>query len=83
MKLDASDISELKPVIAAVVQEVLQATDAERFAFHEPEAAAKCGIERHALRDARRRGEIKASKLGGRVCYRRDELFRWINEREI
>jgi hypothetical protein len=61
----------LKPLTAAVVtqgvrhQMVVSNPDG-RLAYSEAEAAAKLGLNKHQLRDARRRGEIKASKVFGR-----------------
>ncbi len=86
MKLDASDIRELEPVIRAVVLAVLdevQTTDAKfagRLAFTEPEAAAQFGIARHCLRDARLRGEIRGKLVGKRILYSRDQLLRFLGD---
>jgi hypothetical protein len=81
MKLDAADIRELEPIIAAAVRATLaeiQTTEAKlngRLGYPEPEAAALLGIERHALRDARLRGEVSARKIGKRVVYSRSALL--------
>ena len=89
MRLDSSDIADLEPVIAAAVHATLAAVaNAEaklsdgRLAFNEAEAAAAIGVARHVLRDARLRGEIKGSKPGKGIVYRRDELLRFLKRKE-
>lgn len=78
LNLDSAD---LKPLVAAVVAEVLDAvrsTDAtlggERLAYTESEAAALLGCRPHVLRDARLRREIISTKIGGRIGYEKREL---------
>ena len=82
MVLDPAD---LRPIIEAVVAETLTALRADeavlppgRLAYLEPEAAAILGIRAHQLRDARRRGEIVATKVGGRIAYERAELLNYL-----
>ncbi|MBI2480722.1 MAG: helix-turn-helix domain-containing protein [Planctomycetia bacterium] len=89
MKLEPSDIDGLRPLIAAVVAEVLTkaalpvgAKDAERLAWSEPEAAGLLGVARHVLRDARLRGEIRSTKIGGRVAYTRKHLTDYLLSNE-
>lgn len=89
MKLDPADIADLQPVIDAAVRATLdQINGAEaklpddRIALNEPEAAASIGVARHVLRDARLRGEIKGSKPGKSVVYRRDELLKFLRSKE-
>lgn len=79
------DPTELRPLVAAIVAEVLAAMHADaaklgddRLAYTEPEAAAKLGIKSHQLRDARLRGEIVATKCGGRHGYERTELLAYL-----
>lgn len=79
----AIDPDELRPIVSAVVAEVVanlatlpQGND--RLAYTEPEAAAMLGIKGHALRDARLRGEIQATKAGGRIAYERTELLAYL-----
>ncbi|OHB71982.1 MAG: hypothetical protein A2V70_18185 [Planctomycetes bacterium RBG_13_63_9] len=73
--------SDLRPVVEAVVREVLsQRADAEaklggRLGFTEPEAAALLGVKQHVLRDARARGEISARRVGRRYIYSRAALL--------
>jgi hypothetical protein len=84
MKLDASDIEDLRPVIAAVVGEVLERMNGhaaklgDRLAFPEAEAAALCGLPKHVLRDARLRKEVRGKKIGKGVVYERGELLRYL-----
>ena len=54
-----------------------------KLAFSENEAAKLLGIEKHALRDARLRGEVHASKIGKRIVYSREELQRLLSESQI
>lgn len=77
---------ELRPVITAIVAEVLAQTSAlgdARLAFTEPEAAGLLGIKPHALRDARLRQEIRATKIGGRIGYSRDELLAYLSRQQL
>ena len=79
---------ELRPLIQAVVRETLQQIEAEhaatngRLAFSEGEAASLLGVQRHTLRDCRRRGEISARKVGKEYRYTREELERFLGEDE-
>lgn len=89
MKLDPADIADLRPLIAAAVEETLAALAAadarvpdSQIAMAEAEAAASIGVARHVLRDARLRGEVKGSKPGKCVVYRRDELLRFLKCKE-
>lgn len=89
MRLESSDIENLRPLIAAVVAEVLDRAalpvsgrDAERLAWPEAEAAALLGVARHVLRDLRLRGEIRSTKVGGRVAYTRKHLTDYLLSHE-
>jgi hypothetical protein len=85
MKLDASDICDLRPLIAEAVRSTLdqfQASEsklADRLGFTEAEAAALLGVARHVLRDARLRGEIKARLLGKKYVYSKTTLVAFLN----
>jgi hypothetical protein len=89
MKLDMSDIDDLRPLIAQIVVVILEQLDADRaklsdrIGFTEPEAAAALGIQRHALRDARLRGEVQASRVGSRIVYRRDQLLALLDRNRL
>jgi len=82
MQLSPSD---LRPLVEAVVAEVvsqLQASEAmlgrDRLAYTEPEAAKLLGVRSHVMRDARLRGEIVATRVGGRIAYERSELLAYL-----
>ena len=79
------DPADLRPLVAAVVAETLAALDnaakqstGTRLAYSEAEAAALLGVGRHVLRDARLRGEITATKVGGRLAYEAVELAAYL-----
>ena len=85
MKIDASDIADLQPIIAAAVQSTLDAIhadaeklDGKRLGYPEAEAAALLGLARHCLRDARLRGEIHARMVGNKYIYSRDTLLKFL-----
>lgn len=81
MKLvfDEATVRELaKPIVVEVVAALGTKPDADRLAYPEPEAAALLGIAAHQLRDARLRGEITATKAGGRIAYERSELVAYL-----
>jgi hypothetical protein len=87
VKIDASDIADLQPIIAAAVRSTLEAIEAgnaklpaQRLGYPEAEAAALLGVRRHVLRDARLRGEIKARRLGKGYVYGRDALLKFLRE---
>jgi excisionase family DNA binding protein len=89
MKLEATDIASLQPVIAATVRATLEQMQAaesnlgtSRLAFTESEAAAALGVAKHVLRDTRLRGEIAARRVGKRWLYSRDELARFLHGTE-
>ena len=72
---------DIRPIVEAVVAEVLAQAGplrAERLAYTEPEAAGLLGIRSHQLRDARLRGEITATKVGGRIGYEKSELLAYL-----
>jgi hypothetical protein len=81
--------TEWEPVIRQVITAVLDELRADeakvdgRIGYTEPEAAALLGIERHALRDCRLRGEIEASKVGKRIVYERHELMAFLRRQRI
>lgn len=75
------DPAELRPVVEAVVAEVLRAMPVGndgRLAYLESEAAELLGLRSHQLRDARLRGEITATKIGGRIGYEKNELVAYL-----
>jgi hypothetical protein len=83
------DNDDLRPLVELVVTEALDRIEADRaktggrLAFTEPEAAASLGVQPHALRDARLRGELVASRVGKRIVYERDELLRFLRRNRV
>ena len=83
----------LRPLVQAVVAEVLGQLDAaratlgpggDRLAYGEAEAARMIGLHVHQLRDERLRGRIAASKIvGGRIAYRREDLVEYLMSRRV
>lgn len=80
------DPTELAPIIAATVSEVMariredEAALGDKLAFSEPHAARLLDLEPHQLRDERLRGRIAASQIvGRRIRYRRDDLLAYLN----
>jgi len=89
MKIDFAD-EDVQPIIAAAVRETLAQLEADQAGFpvgclalHEPDAAKAVGVERHALRDSRLRGEVVGAKVGKRVVYERSELLRFLAQQRI
>lgn len=86
LQLDADD---LRPLVRLVVQEVLAEVEADHakldggLGYSEPEAAALLGIQRHALRDCRLRGEVRASKIGKRIVYPREALLSLLANNQV
>lgn len=84
MKLEANDIADLKPIIDHVVRTVMneirvdEAKLGDRIGYSESEAASLLGVARHVLADARRRGEIKAKKVGKEFRYLRSQLVAYL-----
>jgi hypothetical protein len=89
MKLDTSDIAELKPIIAEVVGQVLRelagtALASGQIAFTEEQAAQALGIPKHQLRDARLRGDVAATVYPGmnQIMYSRRALVAFSENNE-
>jgi hypothetical protein len=84
MKLDASDIYDLKPLLATFARELLAEIDADaergRLAFTEKQAAEAIGVPSWKLRDCRLRGELRGRLVGRTMVYSRDELQRFLQE---
>lgn len=75
------DPAELRPLVAQIVAEVLTALPTMgdgRLAFLEAEAAKVLGMGRSALRDARLRGEVVATRCGGKIGYEKSELLAYL-----
>ena len=88
MRLDASDIRDLEPVIEVVVRRVLDRVEAERarvngrLSYSEARAAELLDVNRHQLRDARRRGEIEFSRCGKKILYTRTALLEFLHRKK-
>lgn len=87
MRLDL-EAEDLRPLVEQVVTAVLdrmRAAEAQaggRLGYRETEAAELLGLRPHQLRDARRRGEIRATRVGKVNVYPRGELLRLLAEKE-
>jgi hypothetical protein len=84
------DPAALKPLIAAVVAQTLEALErdratlGDRIAYSEPEAARLLGLHAHQLRDERLRGRIAASQIvGKRIRYSREDLLDYLAARRV
>ena len=86
MKLEFNN-DELRPLVDAVVSEVIARVERAEFsgklALPEAEAAAALGLAKHQLRDCRRRGELTGSKVGKQVVYAIEELRAFITRQRI
>lgn len=71
---------DIRPLVQTVAAEILEAIHADdgRLAYSEAEAAQMLGVKSHVLGDARRRGEIDASKVGGVVRYTKSDLLKFL-----
>ena len=85
MRFDANDLESLRPLIKAIVADVLaelrqadRKLEGARLGYPEHEAAALLGLPKHVLRDCRLRGEIVAHRVGRRYVYSRDALRRFL-----
>lgn len=92
MKLDASDIQELVPVIREVVRAVLDELQADRntsggqsetIGLTERDAAKALGVAYHVLRDARLQGRlaVQPTRLGRKLVYSREALRELLSSR--
>jgi hypothetical protein len=82
VKLDASDIDSLRPLIGVVVRELLSEIDGDRgrLAYTEKQAAEAIGVPSWKLRDCRLRGELRGRLVGKSMVYGRKEIERWLSE---
>jgi hypothetical protein len=84
VKLDASDIADLRPLIDAAVRSTVDAIRAseaklgDKLGFTEAQAAQAMGLPQHVLGDARRRGEISARRIGKKYVYSRTALVAFL-----
>lgn len=80
-------MEEIEKLIDSAVSKAVAATldinpklPKNRLAYSEPESASLLGVQPHVLRDARLRGEIIATRVGGRLAYTRDDLLSYLEE---
>lgn len=77
------DRDDLRPLIREALAEMLaQFGDAARVSYPESEAAGLLGIETATLADERRRGRIKAAKIGRSWSYLRSDLVAFVQRRK-
>ena len=76
---------EIEQLIESAVTKAVAATldinptlTSNRLAYSEPEAASLLGVNPHVIRDVRLRGEICATRVGGRLAYTRDDLCSYL-----
>ena len=80
------DANDLRPLVELVVAETIERLEVERaklngqLGYPEPQAAALLGLAPHQLRDARLRGEVRATRIGKRMVYPRGELLKLLGE---
>jgi hypothetical protein len=81
LKFDRAD---LKPLIESIVAEMADrlAPMDDRISVDEAEAARLIGVAPHVLRDARRRGEVGAAKIGKKHVYLRLDLVALVQARK-
>jgi hypothetical protein len=79
------DLEDLEPVLERVVAKALAASarQQERLAYLEPEAAQLMGVKSHVLRDARRFGQIRHTKVGGRIAYTKQQLQDYLEAQSV
>ena len=82
--------AELRQLMRQIVLDTVEAVHncpgtlkGHRLAYSEPEAASALGVKAHVLRDARLRGEIQATKIGGRIGYEAAELKDYLTRNRI
>jgi hypothetical protein len=88
MRIEVGDISDLRPLLVAVVNETVERIRIDeaklngRLGFTESEAAAAIGVAKHVLRDARLRGEVRGRKVGKSFVYSKAELLRYLEPKQ-
>lgn len=83
MRFEPEDVSAIADAVVSKLQilpkNTLVASDSnERLGCNEDEASKLLGVPGHVLRDARRRGEIRARKIGKRWIYSFDSLVAYL-----
>ena len=81
MKIHIDD-DELKSLVKMAVRETIElASQDERLAYTEMEAAKLIGVARHVLRDERLRGRVPHGKCGKKIVYSKRQLLEFIEGR--
>ena len=81
MKIHIDD-DELKSLVKMAVRETIElASQDERLAYTEMEAAKLIGVARHVLRDERLRGRVQHGKCGKKIVYSTRQLLEFIEGR--
>ena len=82
IKIDAEDF---QPLIEQCVRRAVEEMDSRngRLSYGEAEAASLIGVSKAALRNARYRGEVKATRLGKNWLYRRTDLLEFLDQQEM
>lgn len=88
MRFDPEDVSAIADAVAVQLTRTPRAQEFfananERLGYKEAEAAELVGVPAHVLRDARRRGEISARKIGKCWIYSRDALISHLGKPQI
>lgn len=75
---------ELRPLIESVAADLLSrfVSGSDRIAFDEAEAAAMLGVAPSTLGDERRRGRVRASLVGRKIRYTREDLLTYLASRQ-
>ncbi len=89
MRIDKNDLADLKPAFVELARQLLRELSesplfSPQIGFTEQQAAALIGLPKHQLRDARRRGHIKATVRPGmkQVMYSRRALLAFVEGNE-
>jgi excisionase family DNA binding protein len=73
-RISADDIEAIATRVAEILAERAAPAAGPEPLISEQLAAAQLGVNAHTLRDARKRGEIRAHKIGRFIRYDRDQL---------
>ena len=82
-------VDDVRPIVRACLVEILEREDGilsqldrERIAYPEREAAALLGVAPHVVRDLRLKGQLHGKRFGRGVLYEKQELIRFLRERD-
>lgn len=78
------DTEVFRPIIEQAIAATLERVGTtDRIGYSDSEAGELFGVESHVIRDARRRGEFKSSKVGKEWRTSRETLLKWFQSREV